>query len=227
MESTAARSEHATPAGVSGWHALYTRHQHENVVAQALTGRGFEVFLPQYRTVDRWKDRDKQLLLPLFPNYVFLHGGLDRMLVLVTTPGVLSLVSWGGRAANIPLEEIEAVRRLMASSYQVEPHPFLKCGDRVRVTSGPLEGIEGVLVRKTGGYRLVLSVKMLSQSASVEVDISMVERVSCEDAKDVVRTGAGLGTRNLDSYRSYALVADSRAGVIRHQPHGMAAGREL
>ncbi len=207
MESIAARSEHVTPAGVSWWHALYTRHQHENVVAQALSSRGFEVFLPQYRTVHRWKDRDKELLLPLFPNYVFLHGGLDRLLVLVTTPGVHYLVSRGGRAANIPWEEIEAVRRLVESSYQVEPHPFLKCGDRVPVTSGALEGIEGILVRRTRGYRLVLSVEMLSQSASVEVDTSMVERVSCGDANGVVRTGAGLGTRNLGSYRSYALGA--------------------
>ena len=205
MQSITTSSEFAAPAGISWWHALYTRHQHENVVAQALTGRGFEVFLPQYRTVHRWKDRDKQLLLPLFPNYVFIHGGLDRMLVLVSTPGVHSLVSWGGRAANIPWEEIDAVRRLVASSYRVEPHPFLKCGDRVRVTSGPLEGIEGVLVRKTGGYRLVLSVEMLSQSASVEVDTNMVERVSCGHANGVGRMGAGLGTRNLDSYRSYAL----------------------
>jgi transcription antitermination factor NusG len=162
---------------VSWWHALYTRHQHEKVVARALSGKGFEVFLPQYRTVHRWKDRQRELLLPLFPNYVFIRGGLDRMLILVTTPGIHSLVSWGGRPADIPSEEIEAVRRLVESSLQVEPHPFLKCGDRVRIKSGPLEGIEGILVRKTRGFRLVLSVEMLSKSAAVEVDVSMVERL--------------------------------------------------
>ena len=162
---------------LSWWHALYTRHQHENVVAQALSGKGFEVFLPQYRTVHRWKDRQKEILLPLFPNYVFIRGGLDRMLSIVTTPGVHSLVSWGGRPADIPSEEIEAVRRLVESPLRVEPHPFLKCGDLVRIKSGPLEGIEGILVRKTRGYRLVLSVEMLSKSAAVEVDVSMVERV--------------------------------------------------
>src|SRR5208282_328297 len=163
---------------LSWWHALYTRHQHENVVAQALSGKGFEVFLPQYRTVHRWRDRQKELLLPLFPNYVFIHGGLDRMLNIVTTPGVHSLISWGGRPADIPSEEIEAVRRLVESPLQVEPHPFLKCGDLVRIRSGPLEGIEGILVRKTGGVRLVLSVEMLSKSAAVEVDVKVVERVS-------------------------------------------------
>src|SRR5208282_5580600 len=136
---------------LSWWHALYTRHQHENVVAQALSGKGFEVFLPQYRTVHRWRDRQKELLLPLFPNYVFIHGGLDRMLNIVTTPGVHSLISWGGRPADIPSEEIEAVRRLVESPLQVEPHPFLKCGDLVRIRSGPLEGIEGIPGRAKEG----------------------------------------------------------------------------
>ena len=164
------------------WHALYTRHQHERVVAQALSGKGFEIFLPQYRTVHRWKDRQKDILLPLFPNYVFIRGGLDRMLSIVTTPGVYSLVSWGARPADIPSEEIEAVRRLVESPLRVEPHPFLKCGDLVRIKSGPLEGIEGILVRKTRGIRLVLSVEMLSKSAAVEVDVSTVERVGAGEA---------------------------------------------
>jgi len=165
-------------ADVCWWHALYTRHQHEKVVAQALSGKGFEVFLPQYRSVRKWKDRQKEIVLPLFPNYVFIQGGLDRMLNILTTPGVHSLVSWGGRPAEIPWNEIEAVRRLVESSLPVEPHPFLKCGDLVRIKSGALEGIEGILVRKTRGVLLVLSLEMLSRSAAVEVDVNMVERVS-------------------------------------------------
>ena len=163
---------------VGWWHALYTRHQHEKVVAQALSGKGFEVFLPQYRTVRNWKDRRKEIILPLFPNYVFIQGGMDRMLNILTTPGVHSLVSWGGRPAEIPWNEIDAVRRMVESALPVEPHPFLKCGDLVRIKSGALEGIEGILVRKTRGVRLVLSVEMLSRSAAVEVDVNMVERVS-------------------------------------------------
>jgi len=180
-------------AGTRWWHALYTRHQHEKVVAQALTGKGFEIFLPQYRTIRKWKDRQKEISLPLFPNYVFILGGLDRMLNIVTTPGVHSLVSWGGRPAEIPWKEIEAVRRLVDSSLPVEPHPFLKCGDFVRIKSGALEGIEGILVRKTRGVRLVLSVEMLSRSAAVEVDVNVVERVSriSVHAPDVQKTDPG------------------------------------
>ena len=97
------------------------------------------------------------------------------MLIVVTTPGIYSLVSWEGRPANIPSQKIEAVRRLVESSLPVEPHPFLKRGDRVRLISGPLEGIEGILIRKTPGFRLVLSVETLWKSGAVEVDVSMVE----------------------------------------------------
>ena len=167
----------AEDRGISGWHALYTRHQHEKVVAQALMGKGFDVFLPQYRAIHRWKDRQKNILLPLFPNYLFIHGGLDRMLSIVTTPGVHCLITWGARPASIPAEEIEAVRRMVESPLQVEPHPFLQCGEIVRIKSGPLRGIEGILVRKTRGARVVLSVEMLSKSAAVEVDVSAVEHV--------------------------------------------------
>ena len=159
------------------WHALYTRHQHERLVAHALTSKGFDIFLPQYRAIHRWKDRRKELELPLFPNYVFIQGGLDRMLNILTTPGVHSLVAWGGRPADIPQHEIDAVRRLVESPLRIQQHPFIKCGDRVRIKSGPLEGIEGILVRSKSAYRLVLSVEMLARSAAVEVDVSMVERV--------------------------------------------------
>jgi transcription antitermination factor NusG len=173
------------------WHALYTRHQHERLVAHALTGKGFDIFLPQYRAIHRWKDRRKELEVPLFPNYVFIQGGLDRMLNILTTPGVHSLVSWGGRPADIPQDEIDAVRRLVESPLRIQPHPYIKCGDRVRIKSGPLEGIEGILVRSKSAYRLVLSVEMLSRSAAVEVDASMVERVrgSEPDRRDALRIG--------------------------------------
>jgi transcription antitermination factor NusG len=165
------------------WHALYTRHQYERLVAQALTGKGFDVFLPQYRAIHLWKDRRKELDLPLFPNYVFIQGGLDRMLNILTTPGVHSLVAWGGRPADIPQHEIDAVRRLVESPLRIGPHPFINCGDRVRIKSGPLEGIEGILVRNKRAYRLVLSVEMLARSTAVEVDASMVERIPESEAE--------------------------------------------
>jgi transcription antitermination factor NusG len=159
------------------WYALYTRHQHEKAIAQALSGKGFEVFLPLYSIVRRWNDRVKNLSLPLFPGYVFLRGGLERKIPVLTTPGVHHFVSSGDRPVPISETEIEAVRQASASRTRVEPHPFLKCGDWVRVKTGPLEGLEGILTRWKAAFRLVLSVELLRQSVSVEVEAGSVESI--------------------------------------------------
>jgi transcription antitermination factor NusG len=159
------------------WCAIYTRHQHEKAIAQILSGKGFEVFLPLYRAARRWRDRTKQLSLPLFPCYLFLRGKMNRRLDIMTTPGIVSILGSGGEPVLIPDSEMDAVRRVVEQGAGVEPHPFLKCGDWVRVKSGPLEGIEGVLIRKKNLFRLVLSVELLQKSAAVEVDVATVERV--------------------------------------------------
>lgn len=169
-----------------GWHAIYTRHQHEKAVAQILTGKGFEILLPLYSTVRRWKDRTKLLSLPLFPSYVFLRGGLTRRLDIMTTPGVHSFVSTAGRPDTVLSAEIDAIRQIIESGVSVEPHPFLTCGDAVRVRTGPLTGVQGILVRKKNLYRLVLSVEMLGKAAAVEIDAFLVERLNtipprCDD----------------------------------------------
>src|SRR5262245_42372817 len=176
------------------WHVLYTRHQHEKAVEQMLRSKGFHTFLPLYQTVHRWKDRSKVLSLPLFPCYVFLSGGLERRLDIMTTPGVHALVSTAGEPAIVPSAEIEGIRRVIESGTQVEPHPFLKCGERVRVKRGPLAGIQGILVRKRSLYRLVLSVEMLGSAAAVEVDAFLVEPLSIRPVRI-----DGIGYRNVQT----------------------------
>jgi len=172
---TNSQSVEAGIAENSAWWALYTRHQHEKVVAKMLSEKGFEVFLPLYESMRRWKDRKKWLSLPLFPCYVFVRGGLQRRLQVVTTPGVHMILYNGDQVAIIPEAEIDSIRIALEGHVQVEPHPFLKCGERVRVTRCTLEGVEGILVRKKNLCRLVLSVEMLAQSVAVEIDASDVE----------------------------------------------------
>ncbi|HLY40572.1 MAG TPA: UpxY family transcription antiterminator [Terracidiphilus sp.] len=175
MSFTLAETSETHPG--SGWWALYTRHQHERVIADTLSSKGFEVFLPLYQSLRRWKDRKKMLWMPLFPCYVFLRGGMNRRLDIVSTPGVHMILSHGNHTAIIPEEEILNIRLAVAGAARVEPHPFLKCGDRVRVTRGSLQGVEGILIRKKNLFRLVLSVEMLAQSVAVEIDGSEVEPV--------------------------------------------------
>jgi transcription antitermination factor NusG len=176
-------------AGCSAWWALYTRHQHERTVADALSSKGFEVFLPTYDSVRRWKDRSKVLSLPLFPCYVFVRGGVDRRLQIVSTPGIHMILTHGDTFAAIPEVEIEAIRRTVQGNLRVEPHPFLRCGDRVRVTRGSIQGVEGILVRKKNIFRLVLSVEMLAQSVGVEVDAADVEPVKAATAMSAATAG--------------------------------------
>jgi transcription antitermination factor NusG len=178
----------------SSWYAIYTRHQHEKTVAQILTGKGFNTFLPLYATTHHWKDRTKALTLPLFPCYVFLKGGIERRLQIITTPGIYGLVSSAGQPAAIPDIEIEAIRRVVDSGTRVEAHPFLKCGSRVRVKCGLLAGIEGILVRKKNISRLVLTVEILGTAAAIEVAAFQVEAVTAPRGRDS-NNGPGNGSR--------------------------------
>ena len=188
----------------SSWYAVHTRHQHEKMVDHILTNKGFNTFLPLYATTHNWKDRAKALSLPLFPCYVFLKGGIERRLQIVTTPGIHGVVSIGGQPAAIPEVEIEAIRRVVESGTRVEAHPFLKCGNRVRVKCGPLTGIEGILVRKKNISRLVLSVEILGTSASIEVSAFQVEVLNVPRLKDS-NAGYGAGLRSTRDAEAFAL----------------------
>ncbi len=154
--------------GQHEWWAVYTRHQHEKTVVENLSANEIETFLPVYQVVRQWKDRKKHLSLPLFPCYVFVRGNSERRVQVVSAPGVFSIVSIAGHPAPIPTAQIDAIRLAVGSSLRVEPHPFLHCGDRV-------PDVEGILIRKKGSYRLILSAELLQKSLAVEVDAFCVE----------------------------------------------------
>ncbi|HEY0704023.1 MAG TPA: UpxY family transcription antiterminator [Candidatus Acidoferrales bacterium] len=172
------------------WYALYSKHQHEKKAADLLGKKGFEVLLPTYRATHRWKDRTQVVVLPVFPCYLFVHCGLDRKLDLLRTPGVFSVVESGGRGCAIPAAEIAAIRRITTGSAHFEPHPFLKSGDRIRIRSGSFEGIEGFLVRAKNHYRVVVNIELLSQAIAVEVDVSVVEKISSTKSKGRISVAA-------------------------------------
>jgi transcription antitermination factor NusG len=159
------------------WCAVYTKHQHEKTASELLARKGFEVFLPLYRAARRWKDRTKIVSLPVFPCYLFLRTSFDRKSEILQTPGVFWLVESGGRTCAVPDSEVEALRRITESSAKIEPHPYLRCGDYVRVREGALAGIEGALIQVRNRYRVVVSVDLLQKAVTVEVDFSVLERI--------------------------------------------------
>lgn len=159
------------------WYAAYTSANHEKRVAEQLVVRGVEHFLPSYASVRRWKDRRVTLQLPLFPGYVFVRMELRNRLQVLQIPGVARLVGFGGMATPLPEGEIDALRTGLASGLHAEPHPYLNVGRRARIKQGPLSGLEGILLRWKGNWRVVLSLDLIQRSVSVDVDASALEPV--------------------------------------------------
>ena len=153
------------------WYAAYTCANHEKQVASQLGDRRVEHFLPIYETVHRWKDRRVRLQLPLFPGYVFVHLPLRDRLQVLEVRSVVRLVGFGGGLpAALPEQEIETLRDGLSGDLRAQPHPYLTIGRRVRIKNGPLAGMEGILRRRKGNYRVVLSVDLIQQSIAVEAD---------------------------------------------------------
>lgn len=159
------------------WYAIYTRFQHEKSAAALLQRKNFEVFLPVYRAVHQWSDRNQLVTLPVFPCYLFLRTNVDRKVEVLRTAGVRWFVENSKRACEVSDAEIETLRKVCSSGRGVLPHPFLREGDHVRVRTGPLAGTEGFFVRTKNQYRVVISVELLRKGVSVEVDRIDIERV--------------------------------------------------
>ncbi len=157
------------------WYAVQTCANHEKRVLEQLGQRTVEAYLPLYESVRRWKDRRMRLELPLFPGYVFVHLELRDRLRVLQTPSVVRLVGFGGQPAALPDQEIEALRHGLTHKLRLEPHPYLKVGNRVRVRTGPLQGLEGILVRKKNGSRFVISMDLIMRSVAAEIDVAELE----------------------------------------------------
>lgn len=156
------------------WYAIWTRSRHEQVVREQLERKGLEAFLPTITKWSRWKDRKKQIEWPLFPGYCFARFDARERLPILTCTGVVNIISFNGEVAPIPEQEITGIRRLVESDLQYDPCPLIREGMMVEVVHGPLKGVFGRLVRKGAHARLVLSVDLIGQAVSVEVDAADV-----------------------------------------------------
>ena len=166
----------ASPSGQQEhWFAVYTTCRHEKRVARHLAQRQIEHFLPIYRTQRKWKDGSRvNLDLPLFPGYVFVRVCASARVRVLEVPGVVSMI--GRASCPVPLPDLEVeVLRAGLDPLRVEPHPLLVVGQRVRIRVGALAGIEGIVIRKKGGFRLVLTLDLLMQSIAIEVNGDDVE----------------------------------------------------
>jgi len=160
------------------WYALYTLSNHEKRVEEHLQMKDVEVFLPVTTVLRRWKNRTTaKLKIPLFPGYVFTHISPSERIRVLEAPSVLWIVGTGKEALPLPDHEIEILRTSLHLR-QVDPYPYLRVGERTRIRSGPLAGLEGVVVRKDDRLRVVLSIDLIRQSIAVHVEADELEPCS-------------------------------------------------
>ena len=158
------------------WFAVWTRSRHEQVVREQLERKHIDTFLPTLTRWSRWKDRKKKIDWPLFPGYCFARFDPSDTLPILTCVGVANIVSFDGKPAPIPAIELDSIRLLVGSEFQFDPCPLVHEGQMVEVVHGPLRGVIGRLLRKDASHaRLVLSVDLIGQAVSVEVDAADVK----------------------------------------------------
>jgi transcription antitermination factor NusG len=159
------------------WYAVHVRSRFESQISTVLRSKGYEEFLPTYRCRHQWSDRVKELDLPLFPGYLFSSFDVHERLPILKSPGVIAIVGLGKMPIPIADEEIEAIRAIVRSGLPAEPSIHLTVGSRVFIETGPLAGLEGIVINVNKKFRLVVSVSLLQRSVSVEIERSWVRPV--------------------------------------------------
>lgn len=157
------------------WYAVHTYSRHEKSVSAQLERKTLEVYVPTYNSIRRWRNGRHLVQLPLFPGYAFVHIFPEKRLEVLTVPGVVRLVGFNGSPTPVADEEIEGLRRALAQGLHAEPHPYLTAGRKVRIKSGPLADHVGILVRRKGMSRVVLTVELIMKSVVADVDVADLE----------------------------------------------------
>lgn len=161
--------------GARAWFAIHVRAKREQLAAEHLRQRGYEVFLPCHEELRRWSDRRKRVRLPLFAGYLFCRTTAQCFARVVTVPGVIRIVGDGRGPLPVPNHELELIRRIIDAGLDAVPHPFVEVGERVRVVAGPLCGNDAVVLRTKNTDRLILSIELLRRSVAVEVQAEWIE----------------------------------------------------
>jgi len=163
--------------GAAPWRAIQVRSNLETRACEMLSQKGLDVWLPTYALRRRWSDRWKVVQSPLFPGYLFGRLNRDARLQVLATPGLISVVSFGAELAVVDEAEIESIRAVCNSNLPYGPYPFLQEGRKVRVTGGPLQGLEGIVVRLKSRVQVVVGISLLQRAVAVELEREYVAPV--------------------------------------------------
>lgn len=159
------------------WFALQVRTRWESSTAVLLSGKGYQTFLPTFKARKRWNGKLREVSTPLFPGYVFCQFDAQKRLPILITPGVLSVVGRGRVPLPVDDTEMTAIQTIASSGFRAEPWPYLEVGQKIRIESDSLMGLEGILINFKGNHRIVVSVTLLRRSVALEIDRSCVRPV--------------------------------------------------
>ena len=169
------------------WFALQTRPRNEQKVGNVLRQKGYECLTPTYRQKRKWSDRTVEIDLPLFPMYVFCRLSPSVLGKAVSTSGVVKIVGFNGKPAEVAVEEINALQLLMQSNLLREPWKYLSHGTQVLVETGPLAGVQGVICPSENGRRLIISITLLQRSVAIQLDEDTVISVTADPRESRTR----------------------------------------
>lgn len=178
VEEVETASQMTPELGNADWFAVQVRARWEQSTAKILSGKGYETLLPTYQKERRWGGRLRTIEAPLFPSYVFCRFDVLKRLPILVTPGVVVIVSRGRIPVSVEPSEIAAIQTLVSSGVQAEPWPYIAVGERVRVESTPLQGLEGILIAHKGSQRVIVSVSLLRRSVALEIDRACISAVT-------------------------------------------------
>ena len=180
------------------WYALQVRPRSESVVAANLQNKGYELFLPTYKAKRPWSDRMKTVEMPLFSGYLFCQFDAQHRLPILQTPNVNLVVGIGRDPAPIDETEIEAIRRVVNAGVVYAPHPYVKVGQLVRVESGSLSGLVGLVTDLRNDSRLIISVNLLMRSVSVEIERAWVKPLRNPSGERTLAVSSSPGSAGFD-----------------------------
>lgn len=156
------------------WFALAVKPRFDKAVGRALDAKGYETFVPLYKKSHKYGSRSKDAHLPLFPGYVCCRFDMQKRLPILTTPGVMQILGAGSRPLPLSDVEIQSLQTALLTQCRIQPFPYLNAGQKVRITSGTLAGVEGIVLRTKPSLRLVLSITLLRRSVLLEIDRDQV-----------------------------------------------------
>jgi transcriptional antiterminator NusG len=161
----------------SKWFAIQTRYRYEHRTATELTAKGIESFLPIVREVHNWKDRSKTLDVPVFNGYLFarFEATLRNRVLVLETAGVSRILGKLGMPEPVADVEMAVLRQALESGMQYSQHPYLAIGTPVRIKRGPLQGLEGRVIRGANALKLVINISSIYQAIAVQVALEDVE----------------------------------------------------